>query len=330
MRARAFLLPRGQTQDGVQATMSQAASRRRVEIRRLGLAWAASVLLSAVCVLAQTGAAVPQATNSTSPAAPAAPAAALAQSGLSQPLAFDVVSIRPFPRNNMMIRIRTTPDGVWVSGMPMHMVMREAFGVTNDQLLGEPDWVATDRYDIEAKVSPEDAPKLKELSDEQRWAMLLPALEDRCELRFHHETKELTAYMLVIAKGGLKMQPAGTGPTPGPTTAPPPPPGPGAGMFFMARSVTMASLVHMLSRTLGSPVIDKTGLTGKYDLRLQFAPDDSVRASMPPVIGGAPPTETDGPSIFTALQEQLGLKLVAQKEPVDVIVIDHVEQPTAN
>jgi bla regulator protein blaR1 len=236
-----------------------------------------------------------------------------------------------------MINIRTTPDGVSVSGMPMHMVLREAFGVTNDQLLGEPGWVATDRYDVEAKVSPEDAPKLKQLSNEQRWTMLLPVLEERCQLKFHHETKELTVYMLMIAKGGLKMQPEGNaapsgpmGPGPGNVTPPPPPPGPGAGMFFTARSETMESLAHMLSRTLGSPVIDKTGLTGKYDYRLQFAPDDSVRASTPTPMGSAPPPETDGPSIFTALQEQLGLKLVAQKQQVDVIVIDHMEQPTPN
>jgi bla regulator protein blaR1 len=282
-------------------------------------------------------------------AAAQAPASAVPdaqpQNGLAQPLAFDVVSIRPYPRNNMMISIRTTPDGISVGGMPMHMILREAFGVTNGQLLGEPDWVATDRYDVEGKVAPEDAPKLKQLSNEQRWTMLLPALEERCNLKFHHETRELTVYMLVIAKGGPKMQlaqPAGnvapsgpmaprSGTVAAPSPPPPPPPGPGAGIFFAGRSATMESLAHMLSRTLGNPVIDKTGLTGKYDYRLQFAPDDSVRASMPPpAMGGAPPPETDGPSIFTALQEQLGLKLVAQKQPVDVIVIDHMDQPTAN
>jgi uncharacterized protein (TIGR03435 family) len=320
--------------------MSEAAPRQRGQVNGLGLALAACVVLLAFCVAAYAGASALQVTN---PAAPAGPAAQ-PQGGSAQPLAFDVVSIRPYPRNNMMISIRTTPDGVSVSGMPMHMVLREAFGVTNDQLLGEPDWVATDRYDVEGKVAPEDAPKLKQLSNEQRWTLLLPALEERCNLKFHHETKELTVYMLVIAKGGLKMQPAqpvgnvapsgpmGSGP--GNVSAPPsppPPPGPGAGMFFTARSATMDSLVHMLARTLGNPVIDKTGLTGKYDLRLQFAPDDNVRASMPPpAMGGAPPPETDGPSIFTALQEQLGLKLVAQKQPVDVIVIDHMERPTAN
>jgi uncharacterized protein (TIGR03435 family) len=314
--------------------MSEAAPRQTGRIRALGLV---CTLLLALCAMPQTAAAASQATNPATPAPPAAQP----QGDSAQPLAFDVVSIRPYPRNNMMISIRTTPDGVSVSGMPMHMVLREAFGVTNDQLLGEPGWVATDRYDVEGKVAPEDAPKLKLLSTDQRWTMLLPALEERCNLKFHHETRELTVYLLVIAKGGPKMQPAQQvgnvapsgpmGPAPGNVAPPPPPPGPGAGMFFSGRSATVESLAHELSRTLGNPVIDKTGLTGKYDYRLQFAPDDSVRASMPPpAMGSAPPPEADGPSIFTALQEQLGLKLVAQKQPVDVIVIDHMEQPTPN
>lgn len=249
-------------------------------------------------------------------------------------LAFDVASIKPYGPNDMMITIRTTPDGVRVTGMPMHMILREAFDATNDRLLGEPEWVNSNRYDVEAKVAPEDSPKLKLLSNEQRWAMLLPVLEDRCKLRFHHETKELTVYSLLIAKGGPKLQPAGDA-----AGAGVPGPGPnrmtanagGSGMTFMGRSATMDSIVHMIARTVGSTVIDETGLTGKYDYTLRFAPDDSMRAGMPPAgMGGAPQPESDAPSIFTAVQEQLGLKLVAQKQAVDVIVIDHMEQPTEN
>ncbi len=94
----------------------------------------------------------------------------------------------------------------------------------------------------------------------------------------------------------------------------------------------MTSIVRWISMQLGSTVIDKTGLTEKYDYTLSFVPDDSMKAGiLPPGSGGgAPPPETEGPSIFAALPEQLGLKLVAQKQPVDVIVIDHMEQPTVN
>jgi uncharacterized protein (TIGR03435 family) len=301
-----------------------------------------------VCVVAWLAGALaahgrpPQATTAgaTAPnATPVAQAQGAATNGAVQPLAFDVVSIKQYPKNDLMIRIRTTPDGVEVHGMPMHMILREAFGVTNSQLLGEPDWVNTERYELEAKVAPDDAPRLKQISNDDRWVLLLPVLEDRCKLKFHHETRQITVYTLVVAKGGIRMQPspppgsapAAPGPGGGPPLPPSPSPGNAGGIFFTARSATMPSLVRMLSRTLGSPVVDKTGLTGKYDYVLQFAPDESVRANMSSGPGsGMPPPESDGPSIFTAVQEQLGLKLEARKEAVDVVVIDHMEQPTVN
>lgn len=265
-----------------------------------------------------------------------AQAGAIAQETPQRLPAFDVASIKPYGSNDMLIRIHTNPDGVSVSGMPMHMILRDAFGVTNDRLLGEPGWVNVERYNVDAKVAPDDAPKLKDLTQAQRWAMLLPVLQDRCQLKFHYETRELTVYTLVVAKGGVKMQPSkppdggadqmlGRGPS-------------SAGVTVSDRVFTltghmaaMETIVSMISRTIGSTVIDKTGLTGKYDYTLSFAPDENMRAGMlPPPGGGAPPPEADGLSILTAVQEQLGLKLVAQKEPVDVIVIDHIEQPTAN
>jgi len=268
-----------------------------------------------------------------------------------QPPAFDVASIKSNQSSGMMIRMQTPPDGISVMGMPMHMILREALGTTNDQLMHEPDWVNAKRYDIEAKVAPEDAARLKGLTQQQRWAMLLPVLEDRCALKFHHETKDLTVYDLVIAKGGVKMKPSNPvenapGPSPGPPAGPPgAPPGPpgsrqtrmtanagSAGMFMMGHSSPMASIVRMISMTVGSTVVDKTGLTGKYDYTLQFAPDESIRPGMPPVgIGGAvPPPSAEAPSFFAAIQDQLGLKLEAHKEPVDVVVIDQIKEPTAN
>jgi uncharacterized protein (TIGR03435 family) len=94
----------------------------------------------------------------------------------------------------------------------------------------------------------------------------------------------------------------------------------------------MAMIVHMISLHLGSTVVDKTGLTGIYDYSLSFTPDESMKAgNLPPGSNaGAPASEPEGPSIFTAVQEQLGLKLEAEKQPMDVIVIDHIEQPSAN
>ncbi len=284
-------------------------------------------------------------------AAGATKGAAAAQDASAPALAFDVVSIKPYGRNDMMIRIQGSADGVSVTGMPMHMILREAFGTTNDRLLGEPGWVNANRYNVDAKVTPDDAQKFKALTFRQQWAMLLPALEDRCKLTFHHETRELTVYTLVVAKGGVKMQPAkpddnagGPGPGGGPPPPPPPPqgraPGQGrttvglgdGGMTMFGRGSSMEQIAATISRAIGSTVIDKTGLTGKYDYTLQFAPDENMRAGLPPPPGGsgAPPPEAQGPSIFSAVQEQLGLKLEAQKEPADVIVIDHMEEPAAN
>jgi uncharacterized protein (TIGR03435 family) len=218
------------------------------------------------------------------------------------------------------------------------MILREAFGVTNDRLMGEPAWVTTSRYDVDAKVAPEDAPKFKQLTDQQKWQMLLEALDDRCALRFHHETRELTVYTLVVAKGGAKLQVSKPA-APSANQAP----GRGASSAGMTVSeneftmtgheASMASIVRWISLQLGSTVIDKTGLTESYDYALSFAPDESMKAGilLPGSSGGgASPPEAEGPSIFAALQEQLGLKLVAQKAPVDVIVIDHMEEPTAN
>jgi len=328
MYARASRSPRGETQDGVQTTMSEAAPRPRIEIRGLGLA---CVLLLARCAFAQAGAAAPQATN---PAPPAAPAGAV---DAAMPT-FDVVSIKPYGPSTLRISIHTKPDGVAVSGMPMHMILREAFGVTNDRLLGEPAWVATSRYDVDAKVTPEDAPKFKPLTDQQQWQMLLPVLEDRCALKFHHETRELAVYTLVVAKGGPKMQVSKPA-DPSANSAPGQNPS-SAGMsvsekeFTMTgRGASMASIVRWISMQLGSTVIDKTGLTENYDYTLSFVPDDSMKAGILPPggnSGSALPPDAESPSIFAALPEQLGLKLVAQKEPVDVIVIDHMDQPTAN
>jgi uncharacterized protein (TIGR03435 family) len=301
----------------------------------------AGVIFAACVARAQTPAAAPPspAAPSTSSAVPAQGVSpAKVQDDAMRPLAFDVVSIKPYAKDAHMIRVMMPPDGISIQGMPMLMILREAFGVTNGQLLGEPDWASAERFEVEAKVTPEDAPRLKQMSNDDRWAMLLPALEDRCKLKFHHETREMTVYSLVIAKGGPKMPPAQTQasapPMPAPGGGPPAPPPLPAGfqpgeIFFMSRTGTTSSLARMLSRTLGNPVIDKTGLTGKYDCSLHFAPDENVRANMPPPPGGPPP-ESDGPSIFTALQEQLGLKLEAQKQQADVVVIEHMEQPTEN
>ena len=280
---------------------------------------------------------------------------------------FDVVSIKPHKEESMAtMRLMTslTPDGFSAEGMSLDMLIRQAFNLPPDRILNLPDWVKSARFDIEAKVAPEDAPKLEALSPKQRLAMLIPVFEDRFGLKFHQETRNLNVYTLVVAKGGPKLIPAKPGddgaelPTPDAThvaaaggDAVPPKPGadnrPPAGAMMMRMSTQgmtlisndtpTAMLCEFISQQIGSTVVDRTGLTGKYDLTLSFMPDMAVGQIIVPGPGAGPagdasPEKQDasGPSIFAALQEQLGLKLESQKVPADVIMIDRLEKPSAN
>ena len=260
---------------------------------------------------------------------------------------FDVSSIKPTsPGSDERSMIRITPDGTLFRGTPVHMLLRTAFGVEDDRIFGEPSWVKSNRYDIEAKVAPEDAPKLDKLKAEDRGAMLIPLLTERFGLKYHHETRELPMYALVVAKGGPKLtsaaeEPGGDQP-PSPFGGPAPKGIDSRGRMMMgpghieSQDTTIAMLVHSLAPQLGHSVIDKTGLTGRYDYVLQWTPDNASPPMMggPGGAGGPPHTENAADaapvSLFTAIQEQLGLKLEAEKGSVDVIVIDHIDPPSPN
>lgn len=284
--------------------------------------------------------------------APAAAPAAPTQAAPAQLPAFDVVSVKPHKDEGMRMGMSwgATPDGMTAKGVPLDLLLRDTFDLPPDRIVNVPEWAKSSRFDIEAKVTPEDAPKLKGLTRGQRSAMLIPVLQDRFGFKFHHETRELEVYTLVVAKGGAKLKEA----APENTSASTPPSDPGKtgapneqhppgmmrmrmspqGMTLEAWAGTMASLSQSIAQQIGSTVVDKTGLTGKYDYTLSFMPDNMPGPMMGPR-GGSPDgnaqqQEPVGPSIFTAVQEQLGLKLEAQKQPVDVVVIDHIEQPSAN
>ncbi len=249
---------------------------------------------------------------------------------------FEVSTVKPTASSGQMSRIMLTPDGVSLEGVPIQLLLREAFQTQDDRILGAPGWVKTNRYDVQAKVSPEDAPKLEKLKLDERRSMLLPLLEDRFHLKYHHEMRDLPGYSLLIAKGGPKLKES-------PQQGPPAADGKGnsgpRGRMTMdrgrvqAEGTTLQFLAQVLSRQLGRTVVDKTGLTGFYDYTLQWTPDDAP-PPMPGPGGGSQNTNADaeavGPSIFTALQEQLGLKLASSRGPVDVIVIDHMDPPSEN
>jgi uncharacterized protein (TIGR03435 family) len=246
---------------------------------------------------------------------------------------FDVASIKPNKTGDGRVMLMFKPDGISMVGSPVQMMLRAAFGVEDDRIVGAPGWVKTDRFDIEAKVSPEDAPKLDKLKRDQRFLMLQPLLVDRFGLKFHHETRELPLYALVIAKGGPRLKESNDSAADGQ-------PARHSTMIHGRGNIegqgsSTENLIHVLSAQVGRTILDKTGLTGSYDYALNWTPDDATPsmpggANGPPGSDGAPPPDAGGPSLFTALQEQLGLKLEPQKGPVDVIIIDHIDLPSAN
>jgi uncharacterized protein (TIGR03435 family) len=216
------------------------------------------------------------------------------------------------------------------------MLIQRAYSVQGFQVVGGPAWIHTDGYDIEAK--PESNSDQK-----QMWLMLRTLLADRFKLAMHSETRNLPVYDLQAVKGGPKLPAAQGGACSEVLTGPPeagqrpaPPCGPGllksgTGLSIEGISVSTPAFAKMLATLLGREVIDKTGFTGRFALHLEFALDDALVGLPNPAGPDASGQPADArPTIRTAIQEQLGLRLQASTGPVDVLVIDHVERPTEN
>jgi uncharacterized protein (TIGR03435 family) len=266
---------------------------------------------------------------------------------------FEVASIKPGKPGDMRMFIRFQPGGrLSVGNMPIKALMGLAYNVQPFQISGEPKWFDSERYDIEAKPDSTTAAALDKLpredrNDEIRW-MLQSLLTDRFQLSLHRESKDLPIYALIVAKGGPKLQKSTFVPPDKPDALPPPKPGgpPPKGGLFMhgpgqltSTGSDLSMLVNVLSRAVNRIVIDKTGLTGRYDYTLKWTPDQPAPQAFgagqgpgrePMGANAPPPPDPNGPSLFTALQEQLGLKLESQKGPVEILIIDHVEKPSEN
>ncbi|HEV2709950.1 MAG TPA: M56 family metallopeptidase [Edaphobacter sp.] len=221
---------------------------------------------------------------------------------------FEVATIKPSSPEERGPRFGGEPHRFSVIHASLNDLFDFAYGLQKRQILDAPDWVASESYDISAVPDGEGEPSIKQWRSMVRKLML-----DRFQLKFHYEKRELPVYLLTVAKGGPKLkkgdpnEPAGLGGGPG---------------NLGATNASMADLAGLLAHGfLDRPVIDQTGLAGKFDLRLTWTPDEMQAATQS---ADAPP------GLFTAIQEQLGLKLVSTKAPADVIVIDHVEKPSAN
>jgi uncharacterized protein (TIGR03435 family) len=259
---------------------------------------------------------------------------------------FEVVSIKQNKNASGMSSIGLRGERFLATGMTLHELIQESFAVEEDQLSGEPRWLKSESYDIEAKIDHSVAEHLHQLSSDQRVVecdrMLRTLLADRFKLAFRWETKKLPVYALIVVRKGPQIKKAKPGDTYPDGIKDLNGRGHGDVMSMrrgslVGQGISIASLVEMLSQQqLGRLVIDKTGLTGKYDFTLQWTPNTNQRPRLKALddgqlpAGSAPPTENSGPSLFTAIQEQLGLKLQPEKDPVPLLVIDHIERPTEN
>jgi uncharacterized protein (TIGR03435 family) len=284
----------------------------RIVQRHIGLLAALLVILSGPCLHAQ--------------------APIVEEPNFTSTLTFDVATIRlaPPPDANFHVTVSSPPHSsrFEATNLPMKALLQIAFGF-DAPVVGAPDWVTNTFYDIQARSDAATDARLAKLTDnevrlEKRNAIRV-LLTERLGLKTHLETRNSAIYNLVMGKGGVKMQAAPAAPPPADGEAPPPPApvniqarGSQHGLEFVASNAPMRAITGSLSSMVEAPVIDKTGLSGTYNYTLQFGRDWSAH------------DPDSWPSIFTAVQEQLGLKLESVHESVPNLVVDHITKPTEN
>jgi uncharacterized protein (TIGR03435 family) len=223
---------------------------------------------------------------------------------------YDVFSIKPNKSGSGSLDVDADLDNYSATNISLKRLMQDAYGIKEDQIFGVPGPVDSARFDVQAKSVEFDPDALKKLTGKQRRAMLLPLLVERFQLKTHTEIKILPVYELVVTHGGPKFSQSADDSKHGASLNI-------HNTELTAQDLPMASLARALSDQVHRTVIDKTGLAGNYDLTLKWSLEDN------------PSAETDAaPSIFTALQEQLGLKLHPAKGPVETLVVDHAEIPS--
>lgn len=239
---------------------------------------------------------------------------------------FDVASIKPSAKNDTRFMLGPPRGGTFsATGVTIKMLIMSAYQVNAYQVSGGPSWIGAERWDIQAKTEAPGGFMPRDQFD----ALLRALLASRLQLKVRRETRKMPVYALVVAKGASKLMPhSGDPPKPEDRMRV----GFGSMRFQDSR---LGLLAYQLSLQLGRTVIDKTGLTGAYDFTLEWAPEpgqggpESIGLPPDPSLK-FPPADPNRPSIFTAVQEQLGLRLHSEKGPVGMIVIDSVSRPTEN
>lgn len=276
--------------------------------------------------------------------------------------AFEVASVKPNRSGAGFTTFGVRPGGRFMAtNASVRDLIRLVYQVQDFQIEGAPAWIATERYDINAKAEgelPMLPPDLETAAPPLAFQMVRSLLADRFQFAAHLQTKDAPTYALVMARNDRRPGPqlqtsqvdcaairaargavprGGPGLLP-PPPPPPPPPGPGqhpvcgvsnAPGYLGAGGMALSALTPALSRIVGRPVVDRTALAGSFDLTVEYMPEQ-LRPSDMPLPGSLPPPRADAPSIFAALQEQLGLKLEAQRGPIEFLVIERIERPTEN
>lgn len=237
-----------------------------------------------------------------------------------QTLEFEAAAIKPANPDQRGSGISVEKARIKVINAPLKFMVEYAWDVKDFQVTGGPSWVGTERYDV-------DAVSQKPFEGNEVRLMIRALLADRFKLAVHSETQEKPGYALVVAKNGPKLPPAEDSRNRlFSRTA-------SGDMTLDAKNVTMEEFASVLSTQLVAIVVDRTGLDGHFNCSFQWTPDQSTRPMISKSgepIPAPPPDAIPGPSIFTALQEKLGLKLESRKVPTEIIVIERAERPSAN
>lgn len=242
-------------------------------------------------------------------------------------LKFEVASVKPSTEQTLSVRLM--PGGGLVATAPLKLLLMKVYGLQYSRVAGGPEWINEDRFEVQAKAGWDADPV-------QLMTMLQDLLMERFRMKVRHEDREAPVYDLVVAKGGSKLTPSkmsecpqgGTVTTSGPSDAAAPAPcgrmrivPSGSGVRMEGDRAPIAELVRVLAVGLPDrPVVDRTNLSGLFDIRLQFVEERP----------GLPAADSPGPTLLEAVQEQLGLKLESSKGVVEFLIVDHVERPTPN
>lgn len=240
---------------------------------------------------------------------------------------FDAVSIKLHKADSIGMQMQFTADSYLMNNVSLFTLISDYYDVKSNEIVGGPSWIKSAGFDIEAKVAAGDIETVKQLRPELQRAMMIKVLSDRFALKVHTENRNTSVYELEVAKSGTKLK-ASNGVTsgaegqsnPGDSTRF------GRGEIF-GLNLPMSAFGIMLASVLNQEVVDKTGLPGRYDIALKWNPEDALSV---PSGSFQEPSLGEGPSLFTALREQLGLRLKSTKTSVAVLVVDHAEMPIGN